>query len=96
VPGRIARGALPLLAVVALAGCGKTTIDRKRAEEFVRSYFAPPARSADCPSGVEAKKGATFRCTAVDQDGRRFRVTAHVIDSGGRIRISTADVRPAG
>jgi hypothetical protein len=77
-----------------LAGCGKTTIDEKKAEDFVRSWFNPPARSATCPSGVEAKKGATLTCTAVSIDGQHFRVTAHIVDSGGRIQISSGDVRP--
>ena len=60
------------------------------------SWFSPPARSVTCPSGVEAKKGATFTCNAVAADGQRFRVTAHIVDAGGRIRISSGDVRPAG
>jgi uncharacterized protein DUF4333 len=88
------RLSLLLLAVAAVAGCGKTTIDQKKAEDFVRSWFNPAARSATCPSGVEAKKGATFTCTAVGVDGRRFRVTAHIVDSGGRIQISSGDVVP--
>ena len=84
------------MAAVAFAGCGDSTIDDKDAEAFVRSYFTPDARSADCPDGVEAKEGEKLECTAVDTDGRRFRVTAHVTDGDGRIRITTADVRPAG
>jgi hypothetical protein len=62
----------------------------------VRSYFTPDARSADCPGDVKAEKGKTLECIAVDTEGKRFRVTAHVIDSEGRIQITTADVRPAG
>ena len=85
-----------VVAAVAIAGCGGSTIDEKDAEAFVRSYFTPDARSADCPGGVKAKEGETFECTAVDTDGRRFRVTAHVIDDSGRIRITSADVRPGG
>jgi hypothetical protein len=85
-----------LVAAVALAGCGGSTIDKKDAEAFVRSYFTPDARSADCPGGVKAKKGETIACTAVDTEGRRFRVTGHILDDAGRIRITTADVRPAG
>jgi hypothetical protein len=45
---------------------------------------------------VEAKKGATLTCTAVTADGQHFRVTAHILDDGGRIQISSGDVRPAG
>jgi uncharacterized protein DUF4333 len=84
----------PVLLLAALAGCGKTTIDQGRAESFVRSYFTPDARSADCPDGVEAKNGKTLVCTVVSTDGQRFRVTAHVVDSDGRLRISSTDVRP--
>jgi hypothetical protein len=32
----------------------------------------------------------------VATDGRRYRVTAHVIDSSGRLRIASPDVREAG
>jgi hypothetical protein len=85
-----------MVLVIALAGCGKTTIDKGRAESFVRSYFTPAARSASCPGGVEAKKGGTIECTAVDTEGTRFRVTAHIIDSSGRLRISSSDVRQVG
>jgi Domain of unknown function (DUF4333) len=62
----------------------------------VRSYFTPDARAAECPSGVKSKEGETLDCTAVDAQGRSFRVTAHVIDSDGRIKITSGDVRPAG
>jgi hypothetical protein len=85
-----------LLVLAALAGCGKTTIDKGQAESFVRSYFTPDARSASCPGGVEAKEGKTLECTVVATDGRRYRVTAHVIDSSGRLRIASPDVREAG
>jgi len=61
----------------------------------VRSYFTPDATSADCPGGVEAKAGETLECTAVDTEGRRFRVTAHVVDGDGRLRIALGDVTPA-
>jgi len=88
---------LPLLALtlaVALAGCGQTEIDRDKAETFVRSYFSPDAQSAECPDGVEAEKGKTFRCTAVDTDGRRFGVTVRVLDEDGRVQVRSEDVRP--
>lgn len=78
----------------ALAGCGTTKLDEAKTEQFVRDFFTPPARTADCPGGVEAKKGKTFTCTAVDARGRRFRVTARVLDSEGRITIGTGDVKP--
>jgi uncharacterized lipoprotein len=78
----------------ALAGCGTTEIDEQRAEDFVQSYFTPDARSVDCPGGTEAKAGETFECSAVDSEGRRFRVTAHVVDDEGRVEVRSEDVRP--
>jgi hypothetical protein len=86
--------AAPLLAV-ALAGCGKSEIDRGKAEEFVRGTFTPEARSASCPKGVEAKKGKTFACTAVDTSGKRFRVTLHIQDANGRVDVGPNDTVPA-
>ena len=82
------------LVAAAAAGCGRTEIDQGEAEAFVRSFFTPDARSADCPGGVEAKQGRTFSCTAVDTEGRRLRVTVHVLDDDGRVRVGSEDVRP--
>jgi hypothetical protein len=45
---------------------------------------------------VEAKKGKTIECSVVAADGRRYRVTAHIIDGSGRLRISSTDVRQVG
>jgi hypothetical protein len=92
----LARSCSIVVAALALAGCGTTTIDEHDAEAFVKSYFTPDARSASCPGNVEAKEGEKLDCTAVDVDGRRFRITAHVIDGDGRLRIGTADVQPEG
>ena len=80
---------------LAVAGCGKTEVDRAKAEGFVRSFFNPEAQSATCPDGVEAKRGRTFTCTAVLADGKRRIVTVHVLDDQGRVQIGLADVRPA-
>ena len=92
----MARALVPIviLAAATAAGCGRTDIDEGEAEAFVRSFFTPDARSADCPGGVEAKQGRTFSCTAVDTEGRRLRVTVHVLDDDGRVRVATEDVRP--
>jgi hypothetical protein len=91
--GSLMSAALIPLAV-ALAGCGKTTIDQKKAERFVGSFFTPPARSVHCPDGVEAKKGKTFTCAGVDASGHRFRVLVRVVDDSGRVSVSSRDVTP--
>jgi hypothetical protein len=96
ISGRDLRVACLTTAAVALAGCGTTTIDKGKAEAFVRSFFTPPARSASCPGGVEAKKGKTFTCTAVDSTGHRFRVVVHVVDDSGRVSVNSREVTPAG
>ena len=77
----------------ALTGCGQKEVDAGKAEGFVRSTFNPPARSVNCPEGVDVEKGKTFDCTAVDAGGRRFRVTVHIIDDEGRVGVSPTDRR---
>ena len=45
----------------------------------------------DCPKGVESKKGKTFGCTVIFQDGTSATVTVHVVSDGGRVSVSPAD-----
>ena len=85
-----------IVAAGALAGCGLSTteIDRGQAEDFVRRAFDNPPRSVTCPSGVEAKKGGTFTCQAVDSAGKRYQVLLHMADDEGRVTVGKKDFRP--
>lgn len=80
-----------LVGALLLAGCGKTVIDEKGAERFVRSTFTPPARSADCPGGVEAKKGGTMKCDVVGADGTKYEATLRIGDHS-RVTLNDDDV----
>ena len=87
-----------IIAAAALAGCGLSTteIDAGQAEKFVRGAFEKPPRSVSCPSGVEAKKGGTLTCKAVDSTGKRYEVTLHMADDEGRVTVGKKDFKPVG
>ena len=94
----IRRAIMPVAAAVALAGCSLSTteIDAGQAEKFVRGAFEKPPRSVSCPSGVEAKKGGTLNCKAVDATGKRYVVTLHMADDEGRVTVGKGDFKPVG
>jgi hypothetical protein len=87
---------LALATLLAASGCstGQLQIDHKKAEDLARQIGAVKGavRSASCPSGVKAKKGADFDCKLVYADGRTGTITVHQLDDKGRIRTSAADV----
>jgi hypothetical protein len=86
------------VAAIALAGCSFSTteIDAGQAEKFVRGAFEKPPRSVTCPSGVEAKKGGTLTCKAVDSTGKRYEVTLHMSDDEGHVTVGSKDFKPVG
>jgi hypothetical protein len=71
-----------------------TQIDAGQAEKFVKGAFAKPPRSVKCPSGVEAKKGGTLTCRAVDSTGKRIDVVLHMADDQGHVTVGTKDFHP--
>jgi hypothetical protein len=87
-----------VMAAVAMAGCDVSTteIDSKQAEDFVKGAFEKPPRSVKCPSGVEAKKGGTLTCKAVDSTGKRYDVILHMADDEGRVTVGKQDFKPVG
>ena len=88
---------LAALAVPALvlAACGGTEIDAAKAESLIKENIGgPPPRTVDCPDGVEAKKGSTFRCDLTYEHGvGPAVVTVHIEDDEGRIRVGPGDLR---
>src|SRR3954453_5922556 len=87
-----------VMAAVAIAGCDVSTteIDNKQAEDFVKGAFEKPPRSVTCPSGVEAKKGGTLTCKAVDSAGKRYEVVLHMSDDEGHVTVGPKDFKPVG
>jgi hypothetical protein len=82
------------LAGLAVAGCGGTTIDHAKVEKLLVGK-APTGgltvKSAKCPSGVEAKEGATLDCDVKLSDGTGGSWTVHVLNSAGLASASFAD-----
>ena len=58
---------------LAVAACGKSTIDQSSEVDLVNKQLASQnlkAKSVDCPSDVEAKEGTTFSCDVVLTNGK--------------------------
>jgi hypothetical protein len=88
----VAAFALPALFLTA---CGGTEIDAGKAQSLIKDNIGGPApKSVDCPDGVEAKKGDTFTCKLTYEHGvPPARVTVHIEDDDGRIRVGPGDLR---
>jgi hypothetical protein len=97
-PRRSALALLPacLCAGLAASGCGTTTIDNKKAESLIRSATGGQGHETpsqiSCPSGVKAKKAATFVCQVSYADGTKGTVTEHIASDSGRVEVSPADL----
>jgi hypothetical protein len=92
---------LPLAAslVVLVAGCGDITIDQKGAEGLAKKVGNSgqvQLKSVSCPSGLKAKKGASFDCNLVYQDGTKATITLHQLDDKGHVRTTGADIHVLG
>jgi hypothetical protein len=84
--------ALALVAgALALAACGKTTIDAKKGETFIRGVvteqIAARVRAVRCPDGVKTKKGDTFMCAVTGADGSRGNVIVTQRDDDGNVTV---------
>ena len=92
-----ARGLGFVLGVVAaaLTACGGTEIDADKAESLIKQNIGgPQPRTVDCPDGVKAHKGQTFRCDLTYGHGiPPAVVTVHIEDDDGRIRVGPGDLR---
>jgi hypothetical protein len=89
---RLTRVAVPVIGVgaAALAGCGTKVIDQGKAQKFTKQVVVAngaAAKSVKCPSGVEVKKGKTFKCTAVLTSGQAFKLTFQMTDTKGTVRL---------
>jgi hypothetical protein len=66
------------LAAAAAAAC-KATIDASGVERAIAAFFTTelgPVSRVDCPDDVEARPGATFRCSIVFADSQPLTVRA--------------------
>jgi hypothetical protein len=83
---------LALLAAVALASCGDTTVDTGKGEALIRravtQQVGARVASVRCPEGVKAKRDATFTCVVTGRDGSTGNAVVHVKDDNGATQVS--------
>jgi len=72
-PVRLAVNSVVALGAVVLSGCGETRIDVAKGERMildaVREQVRAEVKSVQCPDGLIAKRGETFRCRVTGTDG---------------------------
>jgi hypothetical protein len=75
------------------AGCGNREVDPARAETFARGAIQPTPRAVHCPKGVKVEKGKAFDCDVTATDGTRAKITLHVTDDAGHVRVDSRDLK---
>jgi len=93
IPARcLALPLVALLALTALAGCGKTVIDDSKTEASIEQNIESSANkkvtAVDCPSDVEVEKGATFDCTLTLVSGKEEIATMKILNEDADIELS--------
>lgn len=80
-----------VLALVAVVGC-KPKIDADRVESEIEKMLAARGITAGaiCPKNLEAKRGATFQCTAADNAGQQMVIDVGIHADEGRAAIKLA------
>jgi hypothetical protein len=83
-----------VVGLAVLAGCGESKIDPGRVSDLLRGTRTPDGRvvSVACPSGVEAKAGASFDCKVRTSKGERGVWTVHVVNDDGLVRAALDDL----
>jgi hypothetical protein len=85
-------------ALAGLGGCGTTTIDATKAEKGIRKAVTEQAharvKTVSCPSGKEAKAGATLTCKVVGTDGSTGNALIKEKNDKGDVSIDAPFVHP--
>jgi len=84
----ILRRTAPAIGAALLAlGCGTATVDRADLEQVTADRLGEAVgqqpKSVECPDEIEARAGATGRCTLTAEDGTRYGVTIEMTDDEG-------------
>lgn len=93
--------AVPLLvAALALASCGESTVDAATAEALIRSAVANQIQarvaSVVCPGGVKRERGRRFTCLVTGTDGSKGVANVTPREGGGlSVRAPFLHVREA-
>jgi hypothetical protein len=89
---RLALAVAAIIAALALAACGGSTIDSddleaQLAEQLSAEAGADPAEvSVSCPEDIEAEEGREFDCTLIAPNGDEVRVEVTLTDDEGGFR----------
>jgi hypothetical protein len=79
--------ALPLLAALALASCGESTLDPENGETLIRDAVAEQIQSrvasVTCPEDVKQEKGRRFTCAVTGSDGSQGDANVTQREGGG-------------
>lgn len=90
--------AIAALAVLSVAGCGKTVIDDAKTEDAIEADLGASVgkevRSVECPSGVEVEPGAEFECTVRLAGGERETATLKIANEDADVELTRLE--PAG
>lgn len=83
---------LVLTAAFALTSCAKTIDESSVEKEIKRLYTAnypdTPLKTVKCPSGEDAKKGHTFKCSITTTAGKKGEVEVKLTDNSGKFTLS--------
>ncbi len=84
--GMMDRRIAAVLLALAAVGC-KTKIDANKAQDLIKKMLAEKGIQVTpaCPDGLEAKSGAKFQCTAIDQTGEQMTIDVTILDDKGTV-----------
>jgi hypothetical protein len=86
--GRVAVLAVPCALALGACGGSSPTIaqhsEKSLAQTGLEKVTNTPAKSIDCPTGVQAKVGVTFDCHLTMNDGTQFLFTERVDQVSGK------------
>lgn len=97
---RPGHAAIALVATLALAACGESTIEAHKARTLIRNAVVEQVQarvaSVGCPRDVKKEKGRRFTCTVVGTDGSRGVADVTQREAGGlSVRVPFLHVREA-
>lgn len=84
---------IPAALVVAMAGCGGSTVSARKAEVLVKRSLDQPSTSVNCPNGVAIKKGRSFDCNIGFRNGDTAIVRLHETNNTGEVSASAKDFK---
>ena len=73
---------------VVLAGCGAQSVDIDKVEDTIKSGVKDQNGvdvDVKCPDSVDWKKGGSFECDVVENDGTKHTATVEMKDDDGQV-----------